>query len=141
MTKSTLLAVATVLVGGLLLHAEPGPGEPGKSVTPSGLTIIVTQASEGGAQNGDRIWVHYTGTFPDGKEFDSSRGRGEPIEITLGAGQVIKGWDEGLIGIKLGEKRQLIIPPHLGYGDKERGPIPANSTLHFDVELVGIRRG
>jgi peptidylprolyl isomerase len=85
------------------------------------------------------VSAHYTGTFPDGNVFDSSIPRGEPFEFTLGTGQVIKGWDEGIQGMKVGGKRKLIVPPELGYGQSGIGPIPPNATLHFDVELLGVR--
>lgn len=90
------------------------------------------------AKKGDTVSVHYTGTFVDGKVFDSSKGR-DPFEFTLGGGQVIQGWDLGLIGMKVGGTRNLTIPPELAYGARETGPIPANSTLKFTVELVGIK--
>ena len=86
------------------------------------------------------MWVHYTGKLEDGSTFDSSLqpGRGQPISFPLGAGRVIKGWDEGIAGMRVGERRQLIIPPTLAYGDTARPGIPANSTLIFDVQLVGV---
>lgn len=88
---------------------------------------------------GDGISVHYTGTLIDGTKFDSSLDRGEPFRFDLGAGQVIKGWDQGLVGMKVGEKRKLTIPPGLGYGAQAVGnKIPANSTLIFEVELLEI---
>jgi FKBP-type peptidyl-prolyl cis-trans isomerase len=109
--------------------------------TPSGLKIIETHPSDDAAKAGDQVWVHYVGKLQDGTEFDNSYKRGEPIPLTLGAGSVIKGWEEGLLGMKVGEKRQLIIPPDLAYGADGRPPtIPANSTLVFDVELVGLKR-
>ena len=79
--------------------------------------------------------VHYTGRLEKGKQFDSSKQIGrEPLRFTLGVGQVIKGWDQGIIGMKVGGQRKLIIPPHLGYGDQDMGVIPPNSTLIFNIE-------
>ncbi len=92
------------------------------------------------AQAGDQIVVHYTGKLANGTKFDSSLDRGEPFAFILGAGQVIKGWDEGLVGATIGEKKTLVIPPEKGYGSKGQGPIPPNSTLTFDVEVVDIVR-
>ena len=116
-----------------------------KVVTPSGLTIITTGKGDAAAKAGDLVWVHYTGKLADGTKFDSSRDHMETansgIEFPLGAGQVIKGWDEGIAGMKIGDKRTLIIPPQLGYGEKGAGGvIPPNATLTFDVELVGLRQ-
>ena len=90
------------------------------------------------AQNGDTVDVHYTGKLQDGTVFDSSIPRGAPISFTLGAGQVIAGWDQGILGMTVGEKKTLTIPPELGYGAQDHGPIPGGSTLIFDVELVAI---
>ena len=83
--------------------------------------------------------VHYTGRPEKGKQFDSSKQIGrEPLRFTLDVGQVIKGWDQGIIGMKVGGQRKLIIPPHLGYGDQDMGVIPPNSTLIFNIELIEI---
>ena len=93
------------------------------------------------AKTGDTVSVHYVGTLTDGKEFDSSRKRNQPFVFTLGQGRVIKGWDQGVVGMKVGGKRKLVIPPVLAYGDRAMGPmIPAGSTLNFDIELVEIKK-
>ncbi len=93
------------------------------------------------AEAGDVISAHYVGKLEDGRVFDSSRDRGTPISFILGAGQVIKGWDEGLQGMKVGGKRTLVISPEFGYGSRAVGSIPANSTLVFEVELVSVTKG
>ncbi|EDS37158.1 FK506-binding protein 2 [Culex quinquefasciatus] len=92
-------------------------------------------------KKGDLVHMHYTGTLEDGTEFDSSIPRGQPLSFTLGMGQVIKGWDQGLLNMCEGEKRKLVIPPELGYGERGAGDkIPPNSVLIFEVELVKIER-
>ena len=109
--------------------------------TASGLYYIETQAGTGEqAKAGDVVSVHYTGTLLDGTKFDSSIDRGQPFEFTLGAGRVIKGWDEGIALMKVGGKATLILPSDLAYGNQAvGGVIPANSPLIFDVELLGIK--
>lgn len=109
--------------------------------TQSGLDFIEIEAGKGKqAEAGKTVSVHYTGKFQDGKIFDSSVSRGEPIEFQLGKGNVIKGWDEGIAMMRVGGKAQLIIPPDLAYGEKgASGVIPPNATLVFDVELVSMK--
>ncbi len=87
---------------------------------------------------GDHIVIHYLGTLEDGTKFDSSYDRGEPFKTRIGVGEVIEGWDMGVVGMKVGGKRKLVIPPALAYGDRSMGAIPANSTLIFEVELLEI---
>lgn len=102
-------------------------------------TEILKEGSGNEAKSGDTITVHYTGTLVDGTKFDSSYDRNEPFTFTIDSGQVIKGWDKGCIGMKVGEKRKLTIPPELGYGSQPQGNIPANSTLIFEIELLEIK--
>lgn len=110
------------------------------SKTVTGLKIEEIEVGTGQeVKSGDTVVIHYSGTLTDGTKFDSSYDRGEPFETQIGVGQVIKGWDEGVVGMKVGGKRKLTIPPDLGYGAQAVGPIPANSTLIFDVELVGVK--
>ena len=109
--------------------------------TSSGLEYVEIEAGKGvQATAGKTVKVHYTGKFPNGKVFDSSISRGEPIEFVLGTGRVIKGWDEGIALMKVGGKAQLVIPPQLAYGERGAGGvIPPNATLVFDVELVEVK--
>ncbi|KAK1826784.1 peptidyl-prolyl cis-trans isomerase [Podospora conica] len=135
------------------LHQTSQPRQSFSSSTPSlysakmplpqldGLQIEVTQEGSGPeTQRGNTISVHYRGTLTNGNKFDSSYDRGSPLDFTVGQGQVIKGWDEGLLGMKVGEKRKLTIAPELAYGNRAvGGVIPANSTLIFETELVKIK--
>ena len=106
--------------------------------TPSGLTIEDLVLGEGAAA-GQSVSVHYTGWLVSGSKFDSSKDRNDPFVFHLGAGQVIRGWDEGVQGMLVGGKRKLTIPPELGYGARGAGgAIPPNATLVFEVELLGI---
>ena len=116
------------------------PQNPPMTITPSGLKIIDVQIGTGReAVANTNVTVHYDGRLENGKEFDSSRRRDQPFQFRLGTGQVIKGWDEGLVGMKEGGKRQLVIPPELGYGQRGAGGvIPPNATLVFDVELLKV---
>lgn len=90
------------------------------------------------ATSGSNVTVHYTGWLTDGRKFDSSRDRGSPFSFRLGAGQVIRGWDQGVAGMRVGGRRRLEIPPELGYGARGTGPIPGGATLIFLVELLGV---
>ena len=110
---------------------------PGMSVTKSGMRYkILKQGTGGKPVKGNNVKVHYTGTLVDGTKFDSSVDRGEPFEFAVGTGMVIPGWDEALLDMKKGEKRVIVLPPELAYGQRGIGPIPPNSTLVFEVELI-----
>ena len=110
------------------------------TTTASGLTIEdITVGTGAAAAAGQKVKVHYTGWLTNGTKFDSSKDRGDPFEFPLGGGRVIKGWDEGVQGMKIGGKRKLTIPPALGYGARGAGSvIPPNATLVFEVELLGV---
>jgi FKBP-type peptidyl-prolyl cis-trans isomerase len=100
--------------------------------------LVVGQGAE--AKKGSSVSVHYTGWLTNGTKFDSSVDRGEPFDFELGAGEVIRGWDEGIVGMKVGGKRKLTIPANMAYGDRGFGKvIPPGSTLVFDVELLDVR--
>ena len=107
----------------------------------NGLNIEDLKVGNGAeATSGKRVEVHYTGWLTNGQKFDSSVDRGKPFTFQLGAGQVIKGWDQGVAGMKVGGKRKLTIPPDLGYGARGAGGvIPPNATLVFEVELLGVK--
>ena len=131
-----------VLAGCDMTREYPGEAtENAEAVMPSGLRYIELQAGDGAeAKDGMLVSVHYTGYLMNGKKFDSSFDRDEPIRFPLGSGRVIKGWDEGLAGMRVNQKRKLIIPPHLAYG--ERGVpqvIPPNAELVFDVQLLEVQ--
>ena len=150
--KKLFMFILSGLVMSNLVFADAPKNEPTqktevKQMTTDSKTIktdtglqyeIVKEGTGKTCAKGQKIKVHYTGTLTSGQTFDCSRKRGQPIEFTLGVGQVIKGWDEGVNGMKIGEQRKLTIPANLAYGERAIGSIPANSTLLFDVELVDI---
>ncbi|HEU4754347.1 MAG TPA: FKBP-type peptidyl-prolyl cis-trans isomerase [Armatimonadota bacterium] len=139
-----LPVLAAALCVAAAAWAGPTKVDPKKfTTTKSGLKYaIITPGKGATAKSGQTVTVHYTGWLKsNGQKFDSSKDHGQPFSFGLGGGQVIKGWDEGVAGMKVGEKRQLIIPPALGYGatGTPGGPIPPNATLVFDVELLGVK--
>ena len=115
---------------------------PDTQITASGLKITELSVGNGAeASSGQTVVVHYRGTLESGKQFDASYDRGTPFTFPLGAGRVIKGWDEGVVGMKVGGKRKLVIPPDLAYGSRGAGGvIPPNATLVFEVELLDVRQ-
>jgi peptidylprolyl isomerase len=138
--KKNILAALTVVFSISALFAQKNKMNDYKK-TASGLEYMITYSPKQKgtqAQAGDIVSVHYTGKFLNDSVFDSSVARNEPIKFTLGKGQVIKGWDEGIALLHVGEKAKFVIPAELAYGDRQVGPIPANSKLIFDVELISI---
>ncbi len=140
LTGTTTAENTTTDTTGDAMAGENAAAEENIVTTDSGLQYVVITEGEGAApQTGNRVFVHYVGTLEDGTKFDSSRDRGRPFDFVLGQGQVIKGWDEGVGMMKVGDRRKLIIPPDLGYGARGAGGvIPPNATLIFDVELLRI---
>jgi FKBP-type peptidyl-prolyl cis-trans isomerase len=121
------------------MGAQPGHASAAPQKLPTELTMTDTVVGTGAeAKAGQQVTVNYVGMLPDGTVFDASSKHGQAFTFALGAGQVIKGWDEGVQGMKMGEVRKLTIPPGLGYGDRDLGRIPPNSTLHFEIELLGV---
>lgn len=143
--KKLVLAIIIILVaGGIFLFLksgrQPQPEKP-KSYEIQGMKVeILKEGSGEEAKNGQEVAVHYVGTLINGTKFDSSRDRGMPLYFTLGVGQVIHGWDLGVLGMKVGEQRRLTIPPELAYGagGVPGGIIGPNATLVFEVELMAI---
>ena len=152
--KTVMLAVTLLALASLAI-AQTAPAHKAAAKpasTPTKVTGAPTKTASGleywdikvgagaAAESGQHVKVDYTGWLTNGKKFDSSVGTGKPFEFVLGAGQVIKGWDEGVAGMKVGGKRQFRIPPDLAYGAKGYpGVIPANSTLIFDVRLIDVK--
>jgi len=157
MTKNLVVAIVAILVlAAAVLWAQTAPKKrvlvvpntkaPTKVIgdgvkTDSGLRYWDIKVGTGTvAKDGSHVKVHYTGWLTTGKKFDSSVDAHQPFEFTIGKGDVIKGWDEGVTGMKVGGKRQLRIPPELGYGDSGTpgGPIPPDATLIFDIQLLAV---
>jgi FKBP-type peptidyl-prolyl cis-trans isomerase len=162
--KSLIIGVLVVLIGGYLLmrwnqesppapEAEPAPTATaaptasGSKSTPAPSIANATNLQKTDlvvgkgktAKTGDHVVVNYRGMLTNGTVFDESYKRGQPFDFTLGGGQVIKGWDEGIVGMKEGGKRKLVIPPDMGYGEQGSPPtIPPNATLIFEVELIKV---
>jgi FKBP-type peptidyl-prolyl cis-trans isomerase len=142
---AVLAAVFPFLISAVSAGQEKPPAKNGNgkemTVTPSGLKYADLKVGQGEeARAGRVVEVHYTGWLENGTKFDSSRDRNRPFTFRLGAGDVIKGWDEGVAGMKSGGKRKLVIPPELGYGKRGAGEvIPPGATLIFEVELLGVR--
>jgi len=146
--RITILSLAVLFVAAAVAFAAAAESaapatQPGKTETKEGgLKVTYVAAAAPAAKDGDTVWVLYSGKLKDGTEFDSSAKHGnDPIEFIIGKQMVIRGWEIGITGMLVGEKRTLVIPPPLAYGAEGRPPvIPANATLTFDVQLVGLKR-
>jgi len=157
MMKIAIVVIIVIFVGALVLYAQTPTHKPVQAARPntnaptkvtgdgvkteSGLQYWDIRVGTGAvAKSGDKVKVHYTGWLTTGKKFDSSVDANSPLDFTIDAGDVIKGWDEGVTGMKVGGKRQLRIPPDLGYGASGTpgGPIPPNATLIFDIRLLAV---
>jgi FKBP-type peptidyl-prolyl cis-trans isomerase len=144
------VAVVALIVGAVLVmrgsaakpDATPTPSNAGSETKKEVKAMVKSDEVVGTGDEavaGKTVSVNYVGTLDDGTKFDSSYDRNQPFEFVLGTGQVIKGWDEGVAGMKVGGKRKLVIPPDLAYGSQANGKIPANSTLTFEIELLAVK--
>jgi FKBP-type peptidyl-prolyl cis-trans isomerase len=146
-----IVGIALLIIASLFIFRITDTMQPAAQPEPTKVTTMNTKDTKGlkiedikvgtgrEVKNGDTVVINYVGTLTDGTKFDSSYDRGKPFETQIGTGQVIKGWDLGVIGMKIGGKRKLTIPPQLAYGNQAIGSIPANSTLIFEVELVAVK--
>lgn len=141
LTTCGIVGFLFLSIGRPIMAQSEQPASMPEITTVSGLTYTDVAVGTGReAASGNLVTVHYTGWLTNGKKFDSSVDRSEPFSFPLGAGRVIKGWDEGVAGMKVGGKRKLTIPSQLGYGARGAGGvIPPNATLVFDVELLEVR--
>ena len=132
--------IIALLIGCAVALSGCGHKSGAEVTTPTGLKYVDEVIGTGEKPRlGKTVIVHYTGTLTDGTKFDSSVDRGQPYEFRIGTGSVIRGWDEGILSMQVGGKRKLIVPPDLGYGAQAKGKIPPNSTLIFEVELLGVK--
>ena len=142
-TKTIIIILGAIVVVAVAIYATQNNDikQPPQNMNKQGVEIEILKEGTGtAAKNGDAVSVHYVGTLENGVKFDSSVDRNVPFEFTLGAGQVIPGWDVGVEGMKIGEKRKLVIPSSLAYGERGAGGvIPPNATLVFEVELLEIK--
>lgn len=153
MKKLLIVALTLALLSGISLAQTPAAKPAASTSAPTKVTGAGVKTDSGlqywdirmgngaTAKEGSRVRVHYTGWLTNGKKFDSSVDAGKPFDFTIGNGEVIKGWEEGVAGMRVGGKRQLRIPPSLGYGAEGTpgGPIPPNATLIFDIQLLGVQ--
>ena len=139
-TLAIVVIAVLALSTGIYFWAQRGGSEPREVTTPSGLKYIdLVEGTGASPQPGKTVSVNYTGTLENGTKFDSSYDRGKPMDFRIGVDPMIKGWDEGVMTMKVGGKRKLVVPPALGYGSSARPGIPPNSKLIFEIELLGVK--
>ena len=139
--RTTAIIIVVAVALSIVAFVVWWPKNRGEVTTASGLKYTdIVEGTGPTPQRGQTVTVHYTGMLENGTKFDSSLDRGRPSDFRIGVGEVIKGWDEGLMSMKVGGKRRLVIPSALGYGPQGRPPdIPGNATLVFEVELLGVK--